>query len=254
MPIRRCSSKSAAMRRPRGVRSLPITSRYDPFSKRHAVGHRTLRHLCLDRGLRGHLLLAILARCRGGGTRRRCARRHTRGAPDRCPAASRPGVGAALRHAVYLDVPARELDALARQPLVSLDLRRQCRGCPGTRTLRALLPGLWHRRCVRPGAGRSALGVSHHWRERRHLRRARRIPAAVSPRPGAHPRPAAVLSHHLRVPAMLLLLLWFAVQLVSDLALAGDASVAFRAHIGGFLAGMLLAPLLKRREGRLCAA
>jgi membrane associated rhomboid family serine protease len=43
----------------------------------------------------------------------------------------------------------------------------------------------------------------------------------------------------LRLPAMLLLLLWFAVQLVSDLALHGsDASVAFRAHIGGFVAGM----------------
>jgi membrane associated rhomboid family serine protease len=53
----------------------------------------------------------------------------------------------------------------------------------------------------------------------------------------------------LRLPAMLLLLLWFAVQLVSDLA-APDvgASVAFRAHIGGFLAGMLLIPVLKRRD------
>ena len=57
-----------------------------------------------------------------------------------------------------------------------------------------------------------------------------------------------------RVPAMLLLLLWFAVQLVSDVALAGDASVAFRAHIGGFVAGMLLVPLLKRRDVRLFAA
>jgi membrane associated rhomboid family serine protease len=56
-----------------------------------------------------------------------------------------------------------------------------------------------------------------------------------------------------RVPAMLLLLLWFAVQLVSDLALAGGGSVAFRAHIGGFVAGMLLAPLLKRRDVRLFA-
>jgi membrane associated rhomboid family serine protease len=58
----------------------------------------------------------------------------------------------------------------------------------------------------------------------------------------------------LRMPAMLLLLLWFAVQLVSDLA-AGDggASVAFRAHIGGFLTGMLLVPLLKRREVSLFA-
>jgi len=60
-----------------------------------------------------------------------------------------------------------------------------------------------------------------------------------------------------RVPAMLLLLLlllWFAVQLLSDAALTGDASVAFRAHIGGFVAGMLLVPLLKRRDVRLFAA
>jgi membrane associated rhomboid family serine protease len=52
----------------------------------------------------------------------------------------------------------------------------------------------------------------------------------------------------LRLPAMWLLLLWFAVQLVSDLSgHAGGSGVAFRAHIGGFLTGMLLAPLLKRR-------
>jgi membrane associated rhomboid family serine protease len=53
----------------------------------------------------------------------------------------------------------------------------------------------------------------------------------------------------LRMPAMLLLLLWFAVQLISDLAAPdGGASIAFRAHIGGFLTGMLLVPFLKRRE------
>jgi membrane associated rhomboid family serine protease len=58
----------------------------------------------------------------------------------------------------------------------------------------------------------------------------------------------------LRLPAMLLLLLWFAVQLVSDLAVhGGGSSVAFRAHIGGFLAGMLLVPLFKRREVPLFA-
>jgi membrane associated rhomboid family serine protease len=57
-----------------------------------------------------------------------------------------------------------------------------------------------------------------------------------------------------RLPAMLLLLLWFAVQLISEVAVSGgDASVAFRAHIGGFLAGMLLAPVFKRREVRLFA-
>jgi membrane associated rhomboid family serine protease len=58
----------------------------------------------------------------------------------------------------------------------------------------------------------------------------------------------------LRMPAMLLLLLWFAVQLISDLAVPdGGASIAFRAHIGGFLIGMLLVPLLKRRGVALFA-
>ncbi len=58
-----------------------------------------------------------------------------------------------------------------------------------------------------------------------------------------------------RLPAMLPLLLWFAVQLVSDLAVhGGGAGVAYGAHIGGFLAGMALVPFLKRREISLFAA
>jgi membrane associated rhomboid family serine protease len=58
----------------------------------------------------------------------------------------------------------------------------------------------------------------------------------------------------LRMPAMLLLLLWFAVQLISDMAVSdGGASVAFRAHIGGFLTGMLLVPVFKRRGVSLFA-
>jgi membrane associated rhomboid family serine protease len=57
----------------------------------------------------------------------------------------------------------------------------------------------------------------------------------------------------LRLPAMWLLLLWFAAQLVSDLGRHGGDGVAFRAHIAGFLAGMLLVPLLKRRDTLLFA-
>jgi membrane associated rhomboid family serine protease len=57
----------------------------------------------------------------------------------------------------------------------------------------------------------------------------------------------------LRLPAMWLLLLWFAVQLVSDVAAHDGSSVAFRAHIGGFLVGMILVPLLKRRDVPLFA-
>ncbi len=57
----------------------------------------------------------------------------------------------------------------------------------------------------------------------------------------------------LRIPAMLLLLLWFTAQLIGDLAVSG-AGVAFGAHIGGFLTGLLLAPLLKRGRHRLFAS
>ena len=57
-----------------------------------------------------------------------------------------------------------------------------------------------------------------------------------------------------RVPAMLLLLLWFAAQLLSDIVVSdGGTAVAFRAHIGGFLTGMLLVSVLKRRDVRLLA-
>lgn len=56
----------------------------------------------------------------------------------------------------------------------------------------------------------------------------------------------------MRVPAMLLLLLWFLVQLVSHFA-GHDGGVAFLAHIGGFLTGIALAPRFKRRDGGLAA-
>ena len=56
----------------------------------------------------------------------------------------------------------------------------------------------------------------------------------------------------MRVPAMLLLLLWFLVQLVSHFA-GHDGGVAFLAHIGGFLTGIVLAPRFKRRDGSLAA-
>ena len=51
-----------------------------------------------------------------------------------------------------------------------------------------------------------------------------------------------------RMPALLVLGLWFAMQLLSELAAPPGAGVAFRAHIGGFVAGMLLLPLFRRRH------
>lgn len=62
------------------------------------------------------------------------------------------------------------------------------------------------------------------------------------------------------VPAWVMLLLWFAVQLFSGLpqltSIRPDVSsgVAFWAHVGGFLAGVLLAKLLPRRVNQIRGA
>ncbi len=56
------------------------------------------------------------------------------------------------------------------------------------------------------------------------------------------------------VPAMLMLVLWFGMQLLSGLAVLHvdvNGGVAFWAHIGGFVAGILLAPIFKKRGVRL---
>jgi membrane associated rhomboid family serine protease len=68
-----------------------------------------------------------------------------------------------------------------------------------------------------------------------------------------HPRarirtviPAGLLMRRVvQLPAWLVLVLWFVVQLLhSRLAEAEQGSVAVRAHIGGFVCGLLLAPVL----------
>jgi len=56
----------------------------------------------------------------------------------------------------------------------------------------------------------------------------------------------------IEVPAVFFLVLWFLWQLLSGIATFGArssmAGVAFWAHIGGFLSGMVLGPLLARRR------
>lgn len=63
--------------------------------------------------------------------------------------------------------------------------------------------------------------------------------------------PIVFFAYFIRLPALWVLGLWFALQLVSELAASQGAGVAFRAHIGGFLAGMALIPLFKYRRVRL---
>jgi membrane associated rhomboid family serine protease len=64
--------------------------------------------------------------------------------------------------------------------------------------------------------------------------------------------PIGFVFQAMRLPAGWVLGLWFGLQLLSSLmAEPGSAGVAFGAHIGGFVAGMLLVVPFKRRDVRL---
>ncbi len=66
--------------------------------------------------------------------------------------------------------------------------------------------------------------------------------------------PIGFLLTTVRMPAVLVLGLWFLLQLVSAAAQSGEGGgVAFGAHVGGFVAGMALILLFKRRDVRLFA-
>jgi membrane associated rhomboid family serine protease len=61
--------------------------------------------------------------------------------------------------------------------------------------------------------------------------------------------PLGLFSQIVHLPAMFVLGLWFVLQLVSSAFADPNAGgVAFGAHIGGFVVGMLLIPLFKRRH------
>ena len=64
--------------------------------------------------------------------------------------------------------------------------------------------------------------------------------------------PFGYFSRMVYLPAMVVLGFWFLLQFLSILlADPNQPGVAFGAHAGGFVAGMLLIPLFKRREIRL---
>ncbi|HKJ87157.1 MAG TPA: rhomboid family intramembrane serine protease [Gammaproteobacteria bacterium] len=62
--------------------------------------------------------------------------------------------------------------------------------------------------------------------------------------------PIIIIFQLVRLPAVVVLLLWFLFQFLSNLfaGTQGEGGVAWMAHIGGFLAGIVLLFLFKRRE------
>lgn len=66
--------------------------------------------------------------------------------------------------------------------------------------------------------------------------------------------PLGIILQTVRLPAFWVLGFWFGLQLLSQLfADPNSPGVAFRAHIGGFVAGLVLIPLFKHRKVRLWA-
>jgi len=74
-----------------------------------------------------------------------------------------------------------------------------------------------------------------------------------------HPRarvlvvvPIFIILYTVRLPAAFVLLFWFVLQIISSASgSAGNSGIAWGAHVGGFVAGMLLIPVFKRRNVRL---
>ncbi|HEX7027982.1 MAG TPA: rhomboid family intramembrane serine protease [Gammaproteobacteria bacterium] len=60
--------------------------------------------------------------------------------------------------------------------------------------------------------------------------------------------PIVFYLHIARFPAALILALWFVIQIVSSMGPQQEAGVAWGAHVGGFVAGMVLIPFFKRRN------
>lgn len=60
--------------------------------------------------------------------------------------------------------------------------------------------------------------------------------------------PIGIFLAPIEVPAILLLFFWFALQVVNGLFAAPAQTVAWWAHVGGFLAGLALAGVFRRRR------
>lgn len=64
--------------------------------------------------------------------------------------------------------------------------------------------------------------------------------------------PFGIIIHTMRLPAAWVLGFWFLLQIISNaFSDSGQGGVAWGAHIGGFVAGMALIPLFRRRGVRL---
>ena len=164
----------------------------------------------------------------------------------RSPPGSSPDPRAADAH--HLSVPAWRLDASHLQHAVSLGLRRQCRGC--LRPLSAFL--IFYLLCGIAGGACAHRSCS---RSRRAARSAHRAPcrACSPPISCSIPRARVWILLFMRIPLRISAVLGAGrlVRVAARQRFHGQrrtrSQVAWWAHIGGFLAGLILTFVLRSR-------
>ena len=140
---------------------------------------------------------------------------------------------------------------LGREHALPLDLRRQPRAPHGPRAVPGLLPAVRAGRRDRPHRLQRRLQRAHGRRLGRHQRRAGRLPAALPAQPGAR---AHVRRDRPRPRDRACSGIWIVIQFVNSAgsmattAETGGGGVAYLAHVGGFVAGLVLVKLFARRR------
>ena len=136
---------------------------------------------------------------------------------------------------------------LLRQHAVPLDLRRQHRAASSATC------GSWSSTCLRPrGRARAHRVQPAARRSRRSARRARSAAssAAICCCSRATASRADLGRRHATVPAMFMLGFWILIQFINGVGAVANTpetgGVAYLAHIGGFVAGLVLAPIWSR--------
>ena len=151
-----------------------------------------------------------------------------------------------LPDARHGDVHARRLRAHLRKHALPLDLRRQPRGRARARAVPRLLPADRGARGTLARRGhRRARGESRSSRASAPRARSRACSAATSCSFRSAASACSGSTRSMEVPALVAIGLWFVFQLVSGAGMLGGemGGVAYGAHIGGFVAGVVLVKL-----------
>ncbi len=131
-------------------------------------------------------------------------------------------------------------------------------GCSATtsKTRSGTFRYLWVLSLLRSGGRRDAIfpladiHASNDWRQRGDCRRSGRVCRALSGGARPHPRAIGILHPRCRNACWVMLGIWLLIQAVSGFVTLGatEGGVAWGAHVGGFVTGLLIVRLVRPRH------